>query len=171
MGYLIVLLLAILSSPLAADVYRHVDDQGRVTFSDRAAPGSVWVGNRVGGAAPAARPADAVASEELTGDPGPFEAFEILEPADGDIRPHTEDPVAIRLLLIPSLMPEQRLQLRVNGQPVPGELRETQTALQGLAPGSHRLQAAIHDGDDVIATTDLVVFHLRPGLDATDPPP
>ncbi|MEY6432724.1 DUF4124 domain-containing protein [Thioalkalicoccus limnaeus] len=171
MGYLIVSLLAILASPLAADVYRHVDEQGRVTFSDRAVPGSVLVESRGSGPPPAARPFDTVAPDEPTGDPGPFEAFEILEPADGDIVPHNEDPVAIRLLLIPSLMPEQRLQLRVNGQLVPGDLRETQTALQGLAPGSHRLQAVIRDGDDVIATTDPIVFHRRPGLDPTGPAP
>lgn len=169
------LLACLLFSPclLASDIYRWIDDGGLVTYSDRPGPGGEALNPNVrkSGPPPASpRTFEGRASEGIDpGDRGPYEAFEIVAPADGTILSLSDGPVAISLLLIPSLVEGDRLQLIIDGVPVQGDQLGTQVAINGLQVGSHQAQARVLDFDDQpIAATPITRFHIRAASPETD---
>ncbi|AGA92337.1 Penicillin-Binding Protein C-terminus Family [Thioflavicoccus mobilis 8321] len=157
----------LISSPLlAADIYRWVDEEGHVTYSDRAAPGA----EPVAASAPADAGSSPQASNEgpsstassLRSDAGPYQRFEIATPEDGAIVSAGDGQIDVGLLLIPGLMPEQRLRVLVDGMPVRGDEPSTQMRLDGLGLGTHQIRAEVLDAvGAVVARTATVSFHFR----------
>lgn len=93
---------------------------------------------------------------------GPYEAFEIASPEpNATVRSDTGE-LQVSLILAPAIVPVHRVQLLIDGHPVPGTVPGTQIALKAIVVGTHQLQAQILDELDVpVAYTDPVVFHMR----------
>ena len=105
------------------------------------------------------------AGGESGSDPGPYDSFEILNPQPNQTVRDAAGRIALSLLIEPPLSTDHRLQILVNGQPVPGNNRLPQVTIRGLAFGSNRVQARIHDDlDETIASSAVVDFHLRKPL-------
>ena len=157
------ILVLVVALPARSGVYRWVDGDGRVHFSDRPVAGAEEVPGIQQRSGPAA--SDAATDGEPSGDLGTYTAFEIVSPEPNVTLRDAQGQVRVSLLLEPPLAEGHRLQLRLDGQAVSGEARGTQMALDGLPYGSHRLQAEIIDELDVpVAYTTPVDFHLRKPL-------
>ncbi|MBK1701257.1 hypothetical protein CKO22_10065 [Thiococcus pfennigii] len=160
----------------AAGIYRWIDDDGRVTYSDRPAPGAEPVATPIPPDRTRVQPA--AASDEaapsavttLEADAGPFEAFEIATPDDGAVV-RGDGSLDVGLLLVPALAPGERLRVVVNEVAVRGDQPGTQMRLQGLALGTHRLRAEILDeAGAVLARTATISIHIRPPQPQADGP-
>lgn len=159
MRWLIILVVLFHASVTVAEVYRWIDDRGRVTYSDQPVPGAQRI------AAPAPAPADAVAGPAGadTAYSGPYEAFEILAPEHETVASNADLRLNVGLLLVPGLMPEHRIQIFLDGAALGDGQDNTQFSLRGLSPGTHQLQARVVDAAGaVVAATSTNRFHLRP---------
>lgn len=162
-GY-VALLSLLYCTALGAGIYRWVDADGRVHFSDRREQQSAE------SIAPTAAPAQRQSAQPLapaapTGDGaylGSYSAFEIVAPIPNEMLTQESTSLPVSLLVDPPLVTGQRLGVLLDGTMVPVENAATQFRLTGLALGSHSLQAQIQDADGtLVARTARQTFHLR----------
>jgi hypothetical protein len=146
-----------------AGVYKWRGTDGQIQYSDRPVTGAERVGIAFDRYAPASGSGDT--AEETDADPGPYSAFEIAAPEPNQTIRDAEGELQLSLLVNPPLAADHRLQILVDGHPVPGEIQGTQISIKGLSFGSHRLQARIRDLSDVTIASSLSIdFHLRKPL-------
>jgi hypothetical protein len=158
------LILAAQSACTAAQVYRWVDSDGRTHYSDRPAPDAEAL--RIDGTE---RPnAPDPSAQPLSGTPllGPYASFEIVSPEPNQTLRQEPADLPVSLLLDPPLISGHRLELVLDGTPIPVDQPVgTQVSLKGLAYGSHVAEAQIRNSAGaVIARTASVSFHLRKPL-------
>lgn len=157
------ILLIAFSAGASAEVYRWVDGQGQIHFSDRPLPGSDRVDTRSGVGAGKVETAAAEPSGTLL--LGPYSGFEIVSPEANQTLRLESAGLPVSLLLDPPLMTGHRLELLVDGVPVPvEEPLGTQLSLNGLGFGTHVAEARILDASGVVARSAPVSFHLRKPL-------
>ncbi|WP_075880612.1 DUF4124 domain-containing protein [Vreelandella massiliensis] len=164
----LLLFVALLATPLAAQtVYRVVDEQGRVTFTDNAASG----GERVEiaplpnvsssrGAAPEASAAPSPKSA-----PGrpfmPYDRFVIEKP--GDNARLASGTTAVELSISPRLHDDHQVRLRVNGEVSQSALHSEAFWLANLPEGTHQVQAELLDSQGQVRhQTPSVHLHIDP---------
>ena len=156
MRHLLLTSLLLVPALAAGQVYKWVDTNGKIHYSDRPVTGAETLGVPVHKAAPreTPRPGQGVL--------GPYTQFEILDPADNTTIRDPEGNVQVSLLLEPALMEGHRLQIVTDGAPASGDAPGTQLRIGGLPLGSHQLQARIVNADGtLIASSPVVHFHLR----------
>jgi hypothetical protein len=152
------LTLSLLIPALAAgQVFKWVDTDGKIHYSDRPVAGAEAVGVPLQKSPPPQRqPIPGQAS------PGPYAQFEIVIPSDNATVHDAEGNVQVGLLLDPALMEGHRLQILTDGAPTNGDVPGTQLRISGLPLGSHQLQAQIVDASGtLVASSSVVHFHLR----------
>ncbi len=168
----ILLVMSFLCLAVQAQVYRWVDAEGKVHYTDRPHEGAEQV------AVPTSRAADPAEDEgEGEGESGAprsasadggedYESFSILAPTENQTVSNPAREVSISLMLAPGLQSGHSLRMTVNGEVQGQPLKATQFRLTQLTPGTHSLQVAVHDADgNTVATTQTVNFHFKP------PPP
>lgn len=144
-------------------VYRWVDPQGQIQFSDRPQPDAEAVEIKTPAptdpAAPSASPDDQALSPRL----GPYAGFEIVIPEANQTLRQSQEGLLVSLILDPPLIGGQQLELVLDGVPITVDKSSgTQIQLSGVAFGSHSLHAQIRNTQGiVVARTRLVPFHLR----------
>jgi hypothetical protein len=159
----ILILLIAFSAGASAEVYRWVDDRGQTHFSDRPLPGSDRVDIR--SAVGPGNVETAAAEPSATVLLGPYSGFEIVSPEANQTLRLESASLPVSLLLDPPLMTGHRLELLVDGVPVPvGEALGAQLSLSGLSFGTHVAEARILDASGVVARSAPVSFHLRKPL-------
>ena len=130
---------------MAEEIYRTVDKEGRVIYSDRPADGArpVQIGptNTMADVPPAApRPGTKAAPVEVA---RPYTQILITEPADGSTVPAPVGTFTVHFRIEPQRRPEDAVQLLLDGQPA-----GTNTAdgvLVSAERGEHRLQIQVVD--------------------------
>ncbi|WIX32261.1 DUF4124 domain-containing protein [Salinicola sp. JS01] len=157
---------------LAAPVYRHIDAQGNVVYSDRPASGErvelapisvvdpQGEAEGVSGMVPSSPPREASAPEAAAS----YTRFEIASPADGTTLPTGRaGDVQVRLAIQPPLADADRVQLRVDGEVRQSPMRTQVFAVSGLARGEHQLLAEIVDpqGQVQLATPPVTLYVQR----------
>ncbi len=167
MRILYLLLCALIAAPAHAEIYRWVDKDGNVHFTDQAREGAkavelneatVFPGMKP--AAPAAvgpeSPADRQSAE------ADYERFVITSPAN-EVNIWTgEGRVEVDVDLVPALREGHRLVLNVNGSPVSDGFSGGRLVLNNVERGTHRLVAEIRDGSGVVLRrSEPVLFHLK----------
>jgi hypothetical protein len=162
------LLAAILfaSFPVCAEVYKWVDPQGRIQFSDRPQPDAVAVDINTQSAVDRAdRPAGS-SDQDHAPLLGPYAGFEIVSPEPNQTLRQTEEKLTVSLLLDPPLIGGHQLELIVDGAPIRvAKTAGAQVELSGVTFGSHEARAQIRDSrGEIVARTSLVYFHLRKPL-------
>lgn len=164
------LAISFLVLPFAAlgGFYKWQGPDGQTYYSDRPVPGAEPLGLKVERTAEAA---DAQGEDDRpVGDPGPYEDFTILVPEPNQTVRDADGKALVSLLINPALAADSRLEILLDGQPLPGTTREAQIQLHGVSVGSHRIQARILDeANEVVASSPVVDFHMRKPLpeDAT----
>lgn len=143
-------------------VYKWTDASGRVQYSDRPIQGAQPVPVPTKKAPPAeAETTQASAPGQL----GPYTQLEIVSPEPNATVRDAEGRLELGLLLEPAPMEGHRLQILLDGTPIPGQVPGTQIILNGVRVGSHQVQARILDPlDKVVATSPVVNFHMRKPL-------
>jgi hypothetical protein len=149
----------------AAGVYRWVGPDGQVNYSDRWVAGSEPVGIREDRRSGAPQSEGGARADGQEATAGSYSRFEIVTPDPNETVRSAEGRVKVSLHLEPPLQPGHRLQILLDGKPVPGTEPTTQMELSGVSFGSHRLQVRIRDESDAqVASSPIVDFHLRKPL-------
>lgn len=150
---------------LAAPVYRHIDADGNVVYSDEPKTGSrvdlkpITVVDPGSGATSAASTAPATAPEAAV----EYKRFTITSPADEQTLPTGQaGNVQVQVAIEPALQNGDRVQLRVDGEVRQSPMRTSVFALSQLERGEHQLQADLVDAQgQVRLSTPPVTLYVQ----------
>ena len=156
------------ASPLEAQtVYRVVDEQGRVTFTDNPKRGGEAVvlaplpgvsSSSSASLPPAPRPSE----QRSPGPPFmPYDRFTIAYPAH-QARLNSAT-TAVEIALSPALRDDHQLRLRLNGEINQSAMHSNAFWMANLPTGVHQLQAELLDAQGRVRhQTPIVRFHVAP---------
>lgn len=178
---LLIFLLCLVCGPAGTEtVYRTVDADGSVIYSDRPMPGAEPIELPEWPPVPAAtpwRPIRKLSPEESIPFPS-YESVAIASPAPDSAAWYPTGQVTVSVTTQPPLQEGHTLVLYLNGRRV-AENQTTTFQLHNVHRGTHRLEAAVHAHDGELRRSETVRFHvLKPSLespqrrqDAASPPP
>jgi hypothetical protein len=158
------LLLLHSATPLSAECYKWVDEQGVVHYADRPQEGAetVKVPESTTKKTNPVAPEDGPMGGGTASTDGTYEFFAIAEPENGETIRSDENVVKITFFVQPPLQKGHKILLYLNGQQVPGEMELTRVAISGLECGSNTIHAVVRDDKGKqLATTKTVLFYLR----------
>ena len=145
-----------------ADLYRWVDANGQVHFSDRRPQDAVPVTTPDSDTTSTESQVEVTPTSNDTQILGPYSSFEIVLPGANEILIQETRSLSIALILAPPLVAGHGIDVVLDGTIVPLKKPATQFELTGTAFGSHRLQVRIRNAEGrIIARTPLHIFHLR----------
>jgi len=170
------LLAAVLVWPgfAAAEIYKHVDRDGVVHYSDEPAPGAKAVELPEISVYPfrvPVPPSPQSSSETTTSDTSGSssdvddrqieEEFRILEPENNATLLPAGGVISIRIVLQPELQHGQSLALMLDGRPADATGTDADFALANVTSGSHILEARVIDGNGhLVRRAKSVLFHV-----------
>ena len=149
----------------AEEVWRWVDDNGVVHYSDRPWPGAEKIELR--GAqtyrAPAIAPQSAAEPAAADEDAASrYTGFRIASPEEGETLWNIGAQLPVRLELEPALAPGHRIRVYLDGELREAGLRVTQTTLSEVYRGEHRLRATVVDDQgQELASTAPITFYVQ----------
>jgi hypothetical protein len=159
------LLYACATGVQAVDVYRSVDSDGNVIFSDTPQPGAEKVEIKEPTIVPAARPEPAVeAVEDTTEEAVAYESVAIASPANEQTIRDNTGTIPVNVAVLPELQHGfgHKLQLLFDGTPAGPPGISTSFTLKGVARGAHTLQAMLFNENGVkIEQSELITFFLH----------
>ena len=140
------------SAAQAVPVYRWVDENGQVNYSDRPGPGAVRIEVPAGAPSPdpgpASPPPQARAMDAQPSAAPGYETFAVLEPAPLDTLWGTGGKVGIAIGISPDLQPGHRVGLYLDGERAGLASRATRFEIEAVARGEHTVRAVILDAAD-----------------------
>lgn len=161
MRYLFLILLCLPVLPVAGEVYRWVDSEGIVHYSDTPATGAEQVEIAPPSTAPAWRGSTGGQTPEDEKGAAVYETVRITEPAEQEVIRAPGGEVTVNIELVPDLKPGHQLALGLDGRRIAAG-NSPQVTLQGLTPGPHELTASVINADEtVLATARTVRFFLK----------
>lgn len=163
--YLIAIVCAL---PAGAEVYKVIDKDGRVTYTDDPPQNAPYEAVEL-------KPINTQPPVEVQANPrpqaqpnrsddAPLYALNIAAPADGTAVPPGQRDLQIEVQLEPALRGDHRIQFMLNGAPVGEPTTRYQTIIHEIFRGEHSVSAAVLDANGrVIATSPgVTVFVIRP---------
>lgn len=144
-------------------VYRVVDEQGRVTYTDSPPANSTSEPIKLSpiNTQPAAIVPPAQKKAEQPAD-APYSVSRITQPAQDTTVPPGQLDVIVQIELEPRLQPGHLVKLYHNGQLYGAPTSASAFSLTSLIRGKHQIQAEVVDADgNIKATTQTVVFHVK----------
>jgi hypothetical protein len=163
---------------VAAEIYRYVDPENGVEFSDTPRPGAERIVIPDAQRAPATRllppaPAAPAVADVATGTAVPYEQVRITDPLDQETVRDNSGNMLVSVALKPGLQAPfgHKLQLLLDGESV-----STGTAinfsLTGIDRGTHTLQVIVLGADDApLASSPTTTFHLHRAVIQRKQPP
>jgi hypothetical protein len=157
-------LLILLVASVQADVYKSVNEQGEVVYSDQPAPNAqrMKLPELPTYTAP---PIPAFSSTpEAAPVASPYESVKIVAPENDATIRDNQGVVRVEVVLNPPLMTKQghRIQFYLNGEPHGIPVGTTAISFSNLDRGSYTLTSSVIAANgDVLASADPVVFHLH----------
>ncbi|MCH8504108.1 MAG: DUF4124 domain-containing protein [Ectothiorhodospiraceae bacterium] len=159
------LLLLVLCFPLAlgAQIYRHVDADGNVSFSDREQAGSERVDVQAPASyqTPSTPPARSRASAEQQEERPSYTRLAIAEPPhEGTVRDN-QGLVQVMVALSPELRPGHEVELLLDGEPV-ARGRTNRFQLENVHRGEHHLKVRVlGSGGRIVAESESSTFYMH----------
>lgn len=152
---------------VTADIYRIVDDEGRVSYTDQA-PVEGQLADRIEidkpNTQPAlkAKPVEAKTGTEQEALPTRYDRVAIVQPANESTVPPGQMEVVVELVTEPTLAQNHQVLLLHNGAPY-GEPAATNSFIIGdLIRGTHQIQARIIDENaKVIASSNTITLYVK----------
>lgn len=166
MKRLVVSLLCCLPLATPAAIYKWVDEQGNVVYSDKPHPGAQELNlppPSVYSPAPITTRTAVGTSSKRDAEDGYTEVAIVQPQQDETIRDNT-GMVMVQVALQPALKTDagHRLTLLVNGTPQPGSYVSTSLRITDLDRGTHTVQVRVIDAEgNTIAESNPVTFHLK----------
>jgi len=161
--YFLILLL-LLSFSAYAGIYKWVDDQGKVHYSDKEQKGAEKVNLP---AAVTYTPAQTGSSSDDKPEPEPeqtqgYTEMSIVQPKMNEtIRSNSGD-IQVSIVLKPGLVPGHGISLYLDGKEVLKGGVQTTVTLTNLDRGSHTLRATVFDKNGVaVISSRSIIFHLH----------
>lgn len=160
------LLLLMLPALVQAQIYKSVDEQGNVSYSDQP-PDDGKQGEKLElpptNTAPAIETRPRQASEQPE-EPAPEPKVTIVTPENDTVIPMGPGNFSVQAAATPTLRSGELLQLTIDGKPYGEAQRDTRWSLTGMFRGGYDLEVARLDADgEIIARSDTVrVYVMRP---------
>jgi hypothetical protein len=149
----------------SAQIYKHVDEHGNVTFSDIPSEDAQRVEVNPTNTTPPPPP-DAFPAPPPEPEPGARQSYEvaITSPANETIIPRGPGNFTVTASVSPSLDSEHQLQLMMDGSPREEPQTSTAWDLTNVFRGEHNIQVAIIDaeGEQLSISEPVTVFVFRP---------
>ena len=170
---LICLGIVVLNPAVAAELYRWVDDQGRIHYSDRPAEGAEVVKLDTGPSTPPpAAPARAPAASTRPAPPRPepgadtfvaYTSVGVLSPQQDQVLWNIGGQLTVRVGVQPQLQETHRIVVRYDGRPVEDwPFGATSHQLSDVYRGTHTVSATVTDaGGNVLLSSQPVTFHVK----------
>ncbi len=167
---LLVIVVALVSTSVAAQVYKRVDAQGNVTYSDEPAPGSKPIKlpeiqtytpppTRSGSESKVKSEGTAKKDEP---EPMPNYALRVASPRDDETVINNEGTVAIAVNVQPPLRKTELVIITFDGQPIGPASSSTTATMTFVDRGSHVVGASVVDaGGTTVASAQPITFFLR----------
>lgn len=163
------LLFTILSFSLAfsasAEIYRIVDEEGKVTFTDKpphGAPTKEKVHLPTANIQPALKIAPAVKAveDEIDG----YQEIAILAPTQDTTIPPGQETMTVQVGLKPTLKTDHLIQLLLNGQSYGLPTATTSFSIGSLIRGEHSVQVQVVDTEgNVVGLSNTTTIHVKRG--------
>jgi hypothetical protein len=160
--------LLLCSMGVQAGVYKWVDAEGRVHFSDRPVENAqemLRYEKDVSHQAPNEKGSPAEEKESAGNETtGSYTTFELVQPENNQTFRTDEGTVPVGMLLQPGLQKGHEIQIIIDGNPIQGHTTTTQLMLEQVSRGTHQLHALVVDaeGKNQISS-QKVTFHVRQG--------
>ncbi len=144
-----------------ADVYRSVDDQGNVTFSDHASSDAKKVEVEAPNILRPVKPIPVTTTPDSRETPFKYELLQITTPENGtSLRNITG--LAIAAQLVPNLRDQHRIRFVDNGTPLKEPTRSLAIKLNNVDRGTHQYQAQVLDEKGtVLISSEPVSVHIH----------
>ncbi len=146
-----------------SDVYKTVDEKGKVTFTDKPTPDAETVDIKETNLA---TPVQVPARERQEGEPSQddYKSLTITSHSNDDIIPNGLNPFNVSTQVNPSLQQGHKLRLYIDGQKY-SEGTASNFRVTSIARGSHTLQVTIVDqeGNSLKQSEAVTIFAYRPG--------
>ncbi len=162
-------ILAFLAAPATAEVYRNVDAQGNVTYSDEPSDGAEEVKVKPVTTITLPKPADVREPErlrkEVEKEGSVYDSVRILAPKNDEAFHSGSGDVAFRVTSAPGLREGHRYEVTLDGQPV-GQTTSNTLTVRNVFRGTHNAGVHIIDEKGVqVKTGDVVRFTIhRPSV-------
>ena len=168
------LILLLVPFSLQAELYKSVDEEGNVTFSDKETPNSEEIPMRMPTAIPMPKPEPKVEATEKTPTETSYTEFQIIQPVnDATVRDNTGN-VSVSLTLTPplDLAAGHKISVSVDGKPVSKGGTSLSVQLPNIDRGRHTIKASVlNKKGKTIKTSNSITIHLkRQGLTPTPTP-
>lgn len=163
----LVLAAVLLSAPaLAADVYRWVDSDGEVHYSDQWRPGAEKVRIQESATFSAPKPArstgDGAQAADRPAQAGGYQSLEVASPAQEEVLWNTAGQLRVSVQVNPALQPGHGLRLFLDGTPRDLPAGSTSVELTDVFRGVHTLKAEVVDAaGKVLITSPPTTFVVR----------
>ena len=163
----VVILLVLAAMSQAAEVYKIVDADGNITYTDQPGASAAERLNlrRINQAVAPAAPAAGVEGEptanaeaDLVG----YSSARISSPVHQAVILHNQANIIVQLALEPQLQPGHLVRFSVNGVAQGLPVSATAYQLDNIERGSHRIGAAVVDGKNrVLIAAKPVIVHVK----------
>jgi hypothetical protein len=152
----------------AAEIYKSVDNEGNVLFSDKPTPGAKKIPEQLtptySPSPPALPKIDTAAPSSVTAVIDYYTALRILKPAPGETVREPSGALTIELKVTPPLKNQQghMLVIAVDGNNLSSHDNATQIALSNLSNGTHTRKAQIMDATGQVQfSSDSITFVMQ----------
>lgn len=154
------------STAQAAPVYRWVDENGQVTYSDRPGPGAVVIELSTSApsldAGPSSPPGQQSAMEPQPPAVADYETLAVLQPASRETLWGTAGRVEVSIGISPDLQPSHSLALYMDGELAEFGAHATGFAVENVPRGEHTVEAVILDEvDRELLRSEPVTFFVQ----------
>lgn len=163
MKYLLSLsFLLLITLPVQAEIYRSVDEQGNVIYSDQELPNSELIPTPTDNAIPMPKPEAKPAAEDIVDKPASaYQSFSIASPANNAVIRDNAGSITVNLSITPALKVGDYIRLYVDNALVMPRLTSSSTQLSNLTRGSHSLKAELVSSTGQSLRNTSVRFHLK----------
>jgi Domain of unknown function (DUF4124) len=157
-------LLMLLAASVQADVYKSVNENGEIIYSDQPTPNAQRI------KLPELPTYKATPVPGFSGTPetapvaSPYKSVKIVAPENDATIRDNQGVVRVQVVLEPPLITTQghKIQFSLNGEPHGIPVGTTSISFSNLDRGTYTLSASVVDADGmVLMTSDPVVFHLH----------
>ncbi|WP_092016231.1 DUF4124 domain-containing protein [Marinobacter daqiaonensis] len=159
---------AFLSLPVSAEVYRQVDKDGNVTFTDEPTEGAERIQVKPVTTITMPKPETVlrqVEEDEEIGDQSAYESATFVSPVDEEAFYSGSGNIELRVTSEPALREGHRFEITLDGQPV-GQTRSGSVSVQNVFRGTHSAGVhVINEAGERIYTGQQIEFTVhRPSV-------
>jgi hypothetical protein len=160
-----IIILLMLASICQADIYKWVDSQGNVHFSDKPHPGSEAVTLpevQTYSPPPVSTSNQQASSNDDSDDVATYTTFDIIQPTNEETIRNNDGSVNVIVTIKPMLKQGDKLQMVYDGKDMGDPQTSPAFAISGIYRGAHTVAVKLIASDgNVIKTTDTVKFFMH----------